>query len=113
MTERIVHCRKLNEDLPGLEKAPYKNELGQTIYETVSKKAWDAWKTEAVRLMNTYRVDPASPQGVKFMLKQCGIYFGIEEGEAARVAWTPPSSGGEAKAEHSHSHHEHGPDCKH
>jgi hypothetical protein len=43
-----------------------------------------------VRIINTYRVDLAAPEGQKFMLKQAAIYFGFEEGDIAQTAWTPP-----------------------
>ncbi|MCC6554677.1 MAG: oxidative damage protection protein [Polyangiaceae bacterium] len=90
---RMVHCRKLGQDLPGLPRPPYKNELGKRIYEEVSKEAWDMWLRESVRLINTYRVDLASPEGVQFMMKQTAIYFGYEEGDLAATAWTPPKPG--------------------
>jgi Fe-S cluster biosynthesis and repair protein YggX len=90
MTEpRIVHCRKLGKDLPGLARPPYKNELGKRIYEEISKEAWDQWLKDSVKYINTYRVDLASPEGQKFMLKQCAVYFGFEEGELAPTAFTP------------------------
>jgi Fe-S cluster biosynthesis and repair protein YggX len=92
---RIVHCRKLDKDLPGLERPPYKNELGKRIFEEVSQEAWEMWKKDSVKYINTYRVDLASPEGQKFMFKQCAVYFGFEEGELAATAWTP-----EQKAEH-------------
>ena len=91
MSERIVHCRLLKQDLPGLDRPPYRNELGKKIYEEVSKEAWQKWLNDSVRFINTYRVDLASSEGQKFMLKQCAIYFGYEEGEAAATAWTPPT----------------------
>ncbi|MGD0678285.1 MAG: oxidative damage protection protein [Polyangiaceae bacterium] len=90
MSDRIVHCRLLKKDLPGLERPPYKNELGQRIFEEVSKEGWQQWLKDSVRFVNTYRVDLASPDGQKFMLKQCAIYFGYEEGEVAQTAWSPP-----------------------
>ncbi len=40
---RIVHCRKLKRDLPGLKRQPYRNELGKKIFEEVSQEAWDQW----------------------------------------------------------------------
>ena len=39
--------------------------------------------------INTYRVDLAAPKGQDFMLKQCAIYFGYEEGEMAQTAFMP------------------------
>jgi Fe-S cluster biosynthesis and repair protein YggX len=92
MPERIVQCRLLKKDLPGLDRPPYRNELGQRIYEQVSKEAWQQWLKDSVKFINTYRVDLASPEGQKFMLHQCAIYFGFEEGSAAQTAWTSPDA---------------------
>jgi len=86
---RIVHCRKLGKDLPGLTRQPYKNELGKRIYDEISKEAWDAWVRDSVKYVNTYRVDLTSPEGQKFMLKQCAIYFGFEDGSLAETAFVP------------------------
>ena len=89
MAERIVHCRLLKQDLPGLDRVPYKNELGQKIYDEVSKDAGKKWLADSVKFINTYRVDLASPEGQKFMLKQAAIYFGFEDGDLAETAFVP------------------------
>lgn len=93
MSERIVHCRHLNKDLPGLARPPYRNELGQKLYDEVSKEAWDMWLKDSVKFVNTYRLDLASPEGQKFMLEQCAIYFGFKQGDMAGTAWSPPAEG--------------------
>jgi len=90
MPDRFVHCRLLKKDLPGLERPPFRNVLGQRIYEEVSKEGWQQWVKDSVRYINTYRLDLATPEGQKFMLKQCAIYFGYEEGDKAETAWVPP-----------------------
>jgi Fe-S cluster biosynthesis and repair protein YggX len=89
MSERIVHCRLLKKDLPGLDRPPFRNELGKKIYDEVSKEGWQQWLKDSVKFINTYRVDLAAPEGQKFMLDQCAIYFGYEKGEAAQTAFTP------------------------
>lgn len=86
---RLVKCRKLGKELPGLSRPPYKNELGQRIYEEVSKEAWDQWVKDSVKFMNTYRVDVTTPAGQKFMFDQCSLYFGFSEGKMAETAFTP------------------------
>jgi Fe-S cluster biosynthesis and repair protein YggX len=91
MPERIVHCRLLKKDLPGLDRPPYKNDLGQRIFEEVSKDGWQQWLKDSVKFINTYRVDLASSEGQKFMLQQCAVYFGYEKGSLADTAWTPTS----------------------
>jgi Fe-S cluster biosynthesis and repair protein YggX len=98
MPERTVNCRLLKKELPGLDRPPFKNELGKRIFEEVSKEGWQQWLKDSVRFINTYRVDLATSEGQKFMLKQCAIYFNYEEGDLAQTAWTAPAdkpSGGE------------------
>ncbi len=88
---RMVHCKKLNEKLPGLKRPPYRNEFGQKVYEEISQQAWDQWLKDSVKLINTYRVDLAAAAGQRFMMDQCAIYFGYKDGELAETAWVPPS----------------------
>ncbi len=87
---RLVHCIKLDKELPGLARPPFPNEVGQLVFERVSKEAWDLWLQESVRYINTYRVDLSSREGTDFMLNQLKIWLGIEDGELAATAWTPP-----------------------
>lgn len=90
VSERMVMCRMLKKELPGLKRPPFKNALGQRLYEDVSEEAWKAWLQESVRLINTYRIDLADPSGQEFLFKQTAIYFGYEEGDLAATAWVPP-----------------------
>lgn len=90
---RLVHCKKLGQDLPGLKKPPFPNALGQEIFEHISKEAWDLWLKESVRYINTYRVDLSSKQGQEFMTKQLRIWLGLDDGQLAATAWTPPKEG--------------------
>lgn len=91
--DRLIHCLKLEKELPGLKRPPFPNELGQFIYEKVSKEGWDLWLQESVRYINTYRVDLSSKDGTEFMLSQLRVWLGLEEGGMAATAWTPPSEG--------------------
>jgi len=88
---RLVHCIKLDRELPGLAKPHFPNEMGQLVFEKVSKEGWDLWLQESVRYINTYRVDLSSREGAEFMLKQLRIWMGLEEGDLAATAWTPPT----------------------
>jgi Fe-S cluster biosynthesis and repair protein YggX len=82
----------LKKELPGLDRPPFRNELGQRIYNEVSKEAWQDWLKASVKFINTYRVDLASSEGQKFMAKQCAVYLGFEEGDLAQTAWTPENA---------------------
>src|SRR5580765_3684901 len=86
---RLVHGRKLGNDLPGLERPPYKNDLGKRIFEEVSKEAWDMWIKDSVKFINTYRLDLTSAEGQKFMFDQAEVYFGFKDGKLADTAFVP------------------------
>ena len=90
---RTVQCVKLQKELPALARAPFDNDMGKYIYDNLSKEGWDLWLQESVRYINTYRVDLSSREGTEFMLKQLGIWLGLEDGQLAATAWTPPSEG--------------------
>ena len=49
---RMVNCVKLGRVAEGLDRPPLPGELGQRIYENVSKEAWQAWQTQQTRLIN-------------------------------------------------------------
>lgn len=95
--DRIVRCRKLEKDLPGLVKAPFPNELGNWIFENLSKEAWDQWLQESVRYINTYGWQLDKPADAEKLVEQLKIWLGLTEGEMVQTAWTPPKAGAPQK----------------
>jgi len=73
--ERTVHCIKLGQDLPGLDDAPWPDELGDRIWEKVSAQAWAGWLEHQKMLLNEYRLNPSSEEGYKVLHDQCEQYF--------------------------------------
>ena len=67
---RTVMCAKLKEELPGLAEPPFDNEVGQRIYEHVSKQAWAQWVEHMKMIMNEYRLNLSNPEAQKFLLEQ-------------------------------------------
>lgn len=103
--DRIIHCIKLDKDLPGLAKPPFPSELGKRIFAEVSHEAWEMWLKESVKFINTYRVDLSSREGAEFMIKQIKIWCGFETGDLAATAWTPPKEGEDGHGGHEgHKH---------
>ncbi|OFV84975.1 MAG: oxidative damage protection protein [Acidobacteria bacterium RIFCSPHIGHO2_12_FULL_67_30] len=79
MGERMVKCAKLGETLPGLEEPPYTGELGQRIYENVSKKAWEMWKEHLKMILNEYQLNPATLEAWEIISKEAEkFFFGAE-----------------------------------
>ena len=100
--DRIIHCIKLDKDLPGLLKPPFPSELGKRIFAEVSLEAWEMWLKESVKFINTYRVDLSSRECAEFMIKQIKIWCGFETGDLAATAWTPPKEGEDGHEGHKH-----------
>lgn len=64
---RKVQCAKLGIEAAGLSKPPYPGELGQRIYETISKQAWETWLNHQTMLINEYRLSLIDPKAREFL----------------------------------------------
>ena len=72
---RTVHCVKLDKDLDGLEKAPFRGDLGQRILDNVSAQAWRSWLEHSKMLINEYRLDLVSEHGQRIWMTELEKYF--------------------------------------
>lgn len=74
-TVRMVHCIKFGREMPGLDRLPWKGELGQRIYDNVSKEAWKLWVEHSKMLMNEFRLNPLDPRSQQIMAEQMELFF--------------------------------------
>ncbi len=88
---RLVNCVLLKSEAPGLDRAPYPGELGQRIYEQVSKEAWARWIKHQTMLMNEYRLTPVEPKARKFLEAEMEKFF-FGSGSKAPEGFSPPAS---------------------
>ena len=51
-TVRMVKCVKLGKELPGLDRIPWKGDIGKRVYEHVSKDAWKMWVDHSKMLLD-------------------------------------------------------------
>jgi Fe-S cluster biosynthesis and repair protein YggX len=80
---RMVKCIKFGREMPGLDRIPWKGELGKRIFENVSKEAWALWIEHSKMVMNEYRLNPVDAQSQKIMGEQMEQFF---FGEGAKAA---------------------------
>jgi Fe-S cluster biosynthesis and repair protein YggX len=66
---------KLGREAEGLERPPYPGELGQRIFENVSKEAWQKWLGHQTMLINEYRLVAFEPKARKFLVGEMEKYF--------------------------------------
>jgi len=65
----------LKKEAEGLDYAPYPGELGQRIYDNVSKEAWQRWIAHQTMLINEYRLTPIEPEAREFLATEMEKYF--------------------------------------
>jgi Fe-S cluster biosynthesis and repair protein YggX len=72
---RMVNCVRLKREAEGLARQPYPGELGQRIFDNVSKEAWAEWLKHQTMLINEYRLSPIDPKARKFLEEQMEKFF--------------------------------------
>jgi Fe-S cluster biosynthesis and repair protein YggX len=72
---RTVNCVLLGVEAEGLAKPPYPGELGQRIFESVSKQAWQRWLGHQTMLINEYRLSPIEPRARQFLEQEMEKFF--------------------------------------
>ena len=88
---RTVECVLLGEEAEGLDYAPYPGDLGQRIYDNVSKQAWQRWVAHQTMLINENRLTPIEPEARSFLEAEMEKFF-FGEGSAVPKEYVPPDS---------------------
>jgi Fe-S cluster biosynthesis and repair protein YggX len=90
---RMVHCVKFGKEMPGLDRVPWRGELGKRVYENVSKDAWKLWVEHSKMIMNEYRLNPIDPNSQKIMEEQMEQFF-FGEGAKLPEGYVAPKAKG-------------------
>ncbi len=75
---RTVHCRKYQQDMEGLTQPPMPGPVGERIYETVSKQAWEEWQDLQKMLINEKHLNVRDPEVRKYLSEQRDRFFDNE-----------------------------------
>ncbi len=87
---RTVTCVKLGREAEGLDFAPWPGDLGQRIFDSVSKQAWQAWLAHQTMLINENRLSPLDPATRKFLSAEMEKYF-FGDGVEKPPGYVPPA----------------------
>jgi Fe-S cluster biosynthesis and repair protein YggX len=60
----------MGEELEGLDFPPFPGELGQKVFENVSKEAWKQWLAQQTILINEYRLSSLDPKARSFLQEE-------------------------------------------
>ena len=92
---RMVHCIKLGTEAEGLDLPPYPGELGQRIWASVSKQAWQEWLRQQTMLVNENRLNLADQRARQYLARQMEKFF-FGEGAEQPAGYVPPSASASA-----------------
>ncbi len=84
----MVNCVKLGKEAEGLDRKTYPGELGQRVYDNVSKEAWQQWLGHQTMLINEYRLSPVDPKARSFLEEEMNKFF-FGEGSSKPQEYNP------------------------
>ena len=85
---RTVYCVKLQKEAEGLAYPVYPGDLGQRIFDNVSKEAWQGGIKHQTILINEHRLSPIEPRARQFLEQEMENFF-FGEGSDLPKEFTP------------------------
>ena len=67
---RQVFCEHFQKELEGLDRPPYPGKLGEKIYQSVSKQAWNTWIEHQTMLINENKLSMLNPKDRKYLQEE-------------------------------------------
>jgi len=86
---RTVLCRKLKQELPGLDMPPFPGPKGEEIFNNVSKQAWTEWMAHQTTLINEMRLNMMDLTARTYLAEQREKFFDGEQVDQAE-GYVPP-----------------------
>ena len=86
----IVYCVVLKKELEGLDFKPVGGDLGDRIYDNVSKDGWQEWLTHQTMLINENRLSLVDADHKVYLKKQMEEFFFVT-GAAKPEGWVSPN----------------------
>lgn len=85
---KTIFCLKLNQEAEALERPPYPGELGQRLWQQISKPAWQGWLGHQTMLINEYRLNLLDRTARSFLAAEMEKYF-FGSGSATPEKYVP------------------------
>ena len=81
---RRVYCQVLKQEAEGLDRAPHAGQLGQRVYENVSKEGWKRWLERLTTIINENGLSTADPKSIE-LIEQHMVGFLFGEGNMGQL----------------------------
>ena len=88
---RTVFCEYLQKEAEGLDFQLYPGELGERIFNHISKEAWAEWQKKQTMLINEKRLNMMDPNDRECLEKQMTDFL-FERKDVHIEGYTPPES---------------------
>ena len=87
--ERLIFCEYFKNKRPGLDRVPYPGEIGEKIFDSISKEAWQLWLEHQTMLINENRLSLVDPEARKFLQDEMQKFL-YGEGSSKPEEYIPP-----------------------
>lgn len=67
---RMIFCQKLQKEAEALDFAPCPGQIGEKIYQTICKQAWNEWLEHQTMLINENRLNLLDPKARQFLSQE-------------------------------------------
>jgi Fe-S cluster biosynthesis and repair protein YggX len=88
---RMVQCVYLKKEAEGMAYSVYPGELGNRIYASVSKEAFELWKKHQTMLVNENRLNLADARARQYLARQMEQFF-FGDGGDKPAGFVPPTA---------------------
>lgn len=79
-----ITCVRCGETRAGLEKAPFRSEIGQRIQAQICQVCWKEWLAYQTALINHYGLDVREPDAKEFLTKNMQAFL-FSSGDAEDI----------------------------
>ncbi len=86
---RTVYCEYLQKEAEGLDFQLYPGELGERIFNHISKEAWAEWQKKQTMLINENRLNMMAEDDRKFLEERMKEFL-FERKDVTVEGYTPP-----------------------
>jgi Fe-S cluster biosynthesis and repair protein YggX len=86
-----IYCFKLKKKALGLSQPPYKNDLGQKIYDNICQEAWNMWLERQTMIINEYRLSCFDPKARSIIFKELEMFL-FGDGGVAPSGYRDPDT---------------------
>ena len=81
---RMVFCKVLKQEAPGLDTPPYPGDLGQRIFSEISAEGWNKWLERLTTIINENGLNTADPASLE-VIEHHMLGFLFEEGDMGQL----------------------------